>query len=621
MTAIPDSSPAVAPNVIAGLLLAAREHLRRLELPHPSVEEVVEKTGACRSRAYELKDELLSTLPSLARLPGRPAEPVSASPPSATDALSREVVRLLMDRPGCVHGGPQRRRYSDSFRRHVLELRQRHTEIPLERFAEAVGVPLPTLEDWLRAPPPDAQRPKPQPAQPTARGLQIETLLAAWKSWDGSFEGFCDHAQHHLRIPFGRTLIAHVLESHGVRSPCRRPGRSPDEIAMRRAFQTFFPGAQWVGDGTPVPVHFQGERFLFNLELSVDACSGAVTGASVRDAEDGAALVQAVADGEATTGKKPLAVLVDHRPSNLTSEVERALEPTLLIPATLGRAQNKGHVEGAFGLFFQRVPPLSIQSRDRREAARQLLRLVVATWGRTLNHRPRRDRGGRSRFDLYQQEPTAEELERARVALKQRCHLQKIAQETLRARQDPVARRIIQEAFTRLSLADATGNLATAIARYPLSPIADGIAIFEGKRAAGSLPSGVDGRYLLGIVRNIAEEREAELVCEAMLRARLRAQDLLVTPLEARCKAEREQARDIPGLLAAFVEHGIDADRQLDRLFWLGAAGDLIRNTAAEDRPALFRLGSRRIYTTTRVPYRERLKAARFFAHKALPLE
>lgn len=621
MTAIADSSPAVSPLLTAGLLLAARELLRRHQLPHPKVEEILEKTGACRSRAYELKAELLRVLPSLARPPGRPPAPAPAVPPPATDALAREAVRFLMEHPGCVHGGPQRRNYSDSFRRFVLELRQRHAGIAPERFAEAAGVPLPTLEDWLRAPVPAAQQPKRQPSEPAARGLQIETLLAAWKSWDGSFEGFCEHAQHHLRAPFGRTLLAHILESHGVRSPRRRPGRSPDEIAMRGSFQTFFPGAQWVGDGTPVAVHFQGERFVFNLELNVDTCSGAVTGASVRDAEDSAALLEAVADGEATTGKRPLALLVDHRPSNLTPEVEKALEPTLLIPATLGRAQNKGHVEGAFGLFFQRVPPLSIESRDRREAARQMLRLVVATWGRTLNHRPRRDRGGRSRFELYQQQPTAEEIERARAALEQRCRLQKSAQQTLRARQNPVARQLIEEASMRLSLGDPTGTLADAIARYPLGPIVDGVAIFEGKHAAGCLPTGVDGRYLLGIVRNLAEEREAGLICEAMLQARLRAQDLLLAPLETRCNAEREQARNTPGLLAAYVEHGIDADRQIDRFFWLGAAGDLVRRAAAAERPALYRLGARRIYTTTRIPYRERLTAARFFAKKALPLE
>ena len=625
MTAIPDSSPAIAPSVIAGLLLAARDHQLLLGLPSCGAEQIVEKTGATRSSAYEIKTKLLGMLPSLVRPVGRP--PAPASPPSPTaEALTRQVLRFLLDHPGCVHGGPEHRRYSDSFRRLVLDLYEKHPELAVEGLAHAIEVPVDTFRDWLRTGAPPA--PEPQETDPAAwatGNLHVQTVLVEWAAWEGGFIAFCDHVVEHLRVPFRRTAIAAILAAHGVRLRRRREGRSPDETALRESFETFFPGAQWVADGTPVVVTFFGERFAFNFELTVDAYSGAFTGVSIRDEEDSAALIQAVEEGKATTGAPPLAVLVDNRPSNLTPEVVDALasDQTLLIPATQGRPQNKAHVEGAFGLFRQSVPPLVLDGADEREAAREMLRLVITTWARTLNHRPRADRGGRSRVDLNSDKPTPEQIDQARAALAERLRRQEAARRTLQARQDPVVRQTVAAAFARLGIADPGGHILDAMAAYPLSPVVDGAAVFTGKRAAGSLPRDLEvpGRYMLGIVRNIAEQREGELISEAMLRARLEARDALLAPLVRDRKLVEKESNEASKIVARFVDSALDTDRHLDRLFWLSAAGDHIRDASASLRPALFRLGARRINAACRVPYRDRLKATRWLAHGALPLE
>jgi len=55
---------------------------------------------------------------------------------------------------------------------------------------------------------------------------------------------------------------------------------------------------------------------------------------------------------------------------------------------------------------------------------------------------------------------------------------------------------------------DPEGNIRSAIARYPLGAIVNGIAIFQGKRDARTLPDGVDARYLLGIVKNVSANNE-----------------------------------------------------------------------------------------------------------------
>ena len=111
---------------------------------------IVAATGATRSRAYELRDAIVGVLPTLCRSPGRPKtqrEPVADS--VLTDVRG-EALRFCMQHPGCVHDRPGRSRYAESFRLFVVQLRQRHADLPLADFAKAILVPVGTLEDWLR---------------------------------------------------------------------------------------------------------------------------------------------------------------------------------------------------------------------------------------------------------------------------------------------------------------------------------------------------------------------------------------------------------------------------------------------------------------------------------------
>ncbi len=136
-------------------------------------------------------------------------------------------------------------------------------------------VPLGTLKEWLGAgvgngtrdgaadiadDDPDA----PGTVQPSA---EIQVVLSSWETWRGTFRDFCNHLREQQRVSFGPSLISSILFVHGKRRPRRRAGRSPDERALRSAFATFFGGAQWVGDGSPIAVTINAERFVFNLEL------------------------------------------------------------------------------------------------------------------------------------------------------------------------------------------------------------------------------------------------------------------------------------------------------------------------------------------------------------------
>jgi hypothetical protein len=630
MPAVPEVGPPVSLMLVAALLLAAGEHLRALDLPRPTVAQVIGATGASRSRAYELRDALLALLPSLLRPVGRPPAPPRAVDPGTVCDLRGDVMTFVMDHPGCVHGRAERRRYDDTFRRFVLDLREQHAGLDLDHFAAAIRVPLGTMKEWLGGgtdtgtgePGEDAPvKDDKDDASTTSQSAEIQTVLSCWKTWRGSFGDFCLHVRDQQRISFGRSLISQILFVNGQRRPQRRGGRSPDERALRGAFETFFGGAQWVGDGSPIPVTINGQRFVFNLELMVDAYSGGFVGMSARDEEDSAAVTEALSDGVATTHEAPLAVLLDNRPSNHTPQVDAALgDVTLRIRATTFRPQNKAHVEGGFGLFQQSIPELDLRGQEPRELARQVLVLVAQTWARTLNHRPRDDRGGRSRVELYNQPIIAEQVDAARAALEERCKKQNRARLTALTRQDPIVRALLDDAFQRLALLDPEHHLRIAIARYPIDIVVEGIAIFEAKRRVATLPPGVDARYLLGIVQNLGHEREGIAIAQELLRARLDARDRMLAPLVEAREDARRHTPDLRDRVLRYADLALATDHLVDRLFWLLAAADEITTRVGEHPGPLIDASARRIHATHRVPYRERLEAVRVIVESVVPL-
>jgi len=608
----------ICPVPVAALLLLARQLCGHVALPAPDVAQICAATKTSRSSAYELLDVLVALLPTLVPVRGRPTKP----PPASTDesgTLTHAVLAYVMGHPACVQRGPVRQHYSDGFRRFVVELRAEHATLDLEAFAEATDLPLGTLKDWLQRPASstDALDPAAPPERTTAEGAQMQTVLDAWSRWEGTFHGFCEHVREELRVPFGRDMVARILEVHGLRRRARRDGRSPDESALRGAFRTFFPGAQWVGDGMQVPVVVDDQRFTFNLELDVDAHTGAFAGVSVRREEDAAAVVEAFHDGILTTGAAPIALLLDNRPSNHTPEVDLALGDTIRIRATPERPQNKAHVEGAFGLFSQVLPDLLLDTRSGALAlASAFVGVVVQVWARTTNHRPRADRGGRSRVDLYSDSPSDEQIEKARRELRETAERQELARRTLEARCRPEVLLLLDTHFARLGLLDPERHIRIAIARYPLNAIVDGIAVFEGKRLAQTLPDGVDARYLLGIVRNIAAQAEGEHIARRLFELRLEVRDTMLASLvaarDAVCAGERA--------LKDCVDRALATQSPLQRSFWLDSLANVIRACDHVRHASLFAAAARRIEATFDLAPRERHDAVRLLADRLVVL-
>jgi hypothetical protein len=416
-------------------------------------------------------------------------------------------------------------------------------------------------------------------------------------------------------------VISNILFAHRARTPQRRAGRSRDEHALRDAFETFFPGAQWVGDGKTLEVTVDEQRYRMNLELIVDAASDAAVGMAVTPEEDSAAVCAAFEDGVETTGEKPIALLLDNRPSNHTNDVEHALGNTQLMRSTPGRAQNKAHVEGAFGLFAQQVPPIVLSTHDPGALARGVASGVAQVFFRVLNRAPRRDRDGRHRVDLYAEGATDAQIAAAGRALEERIQKLERARRTRAERLDPTVCAYLDEVFARLELIDPKRYVRDVIAGYPRDAIVDGIATYEAKQRRGTLPEGADARYLLGIVRNLHHTHEADAIREALLREHLEARDRFLDPLIQRAQDILAANPDVGGALDAITDALTTADRELDRRLWIHTAAALLEPLDADQRTSLTRRVARRIHHAFGIHPRERERLTRILVRRVVPID
>jgi hypothetical protein len=613
--------------VAAAVLIWALEILRDLKRHPRTAAEVLQLTGAGKSQSYETLQRLKQASEDLHRRPGRPA--AVKTEPGEVERVLRLTRDFLMDHPGCVQRRGRRLRYSDGYRHFVLALAApggAAENLTVEQLADAVGVPLGTLKDWMRMPSADTgeiglseqteprsdvsqqstdQQPQSQqepgtqpsdnpqvpksPAQPTVsiNDPQLATIVHEWKNWNGDFTGFCEHLKQHHRIAVGRTFVGNFLEALGLRQRNKR-GRN-DPPWSRDTFQKLFPGAQWLSDGKTVAIRLNGKWYRFNWEATVDTASNAVVGIDVRDTEDADALIQSHRHGVTTTGQPPMAETVDNKPSNLCPEVERQLAPTIVVEATPGRGQAKAPLEGTFGLFSQTAPPLEVEGNTPRELARSIITLLLLVWAWTRNGKPRKNLKGLSPAAYYQNHtPTDEQLEQAKRHIAEMKHRQEKMRQSRQRRADPNRRAILHKALAELDVSDPDDRLACDLAIYSLNAILHGLAIFKSKRQMETVPADADpGRYLGGIIRNLNEREQLERTAQHLLELRLKHQDLALATLQQQ-GADIRQRRPADQWPRLFVQKALESEPVLDFRFWAGQAAVALADLAAPQAAAQY---------------------------------
>jgi hypothetical protein len=616
----------IKPAISAAVLLLAIElaHADGGELP-TDVSQVLSLTGASRSQAYEMRSRLAQVLCTLHQPPGRPATP---APDQDSSAMVVKAVRdFLILHPGTVHVRGKHRSYSDTFRRFVVGLfapQAPASALTVEQAADAIGVPLGTLKDWLRIPEPGSSTPPSTPSstppEQTPRTLdplmqcaqpQIATLLTEFEAWEGDLSSFCEHARTELELPFGRGFITSVLVAAGLHVPT--PRGAPHQAPWSRgSMYTPFPGAQWFGDGKQLQVVFAGQNLLFNIEALVDGASNAVVAARVTDAENATAVIEAFGEGlETTGGQPPLATTLDNRPANFAPQIDDALSCTELLRATPGRGQSKAPVEGSFGLFEQCLPgAIVIEGDTERDVARAIAQSIVHAFFVGRNGRPRGKLGGLSPAQAYDSSPpTDQQIQATKRWIQELRRREILARQSREQHADPVRLQLLREQLAALEIDDPQGQASLSLSGYSMGAILHGIAIFRSKKEMGTLPRDCDPhRYLGGIIRNTEARETLERTAIHLFKLRLRTGELQLTPLQQRAEAIRS-SREADAVVCDFVDAALAANSMLAFRFWNEQAKGAMAELPASHAQPLFHHLARMIsvcFSTDR-SWRERL--------------
>ena len=341
------------PSVVAGLVKVTLPLLAELGVATPTFKELAERIGVSRNTGYTMAEEIRESIQHLPRPKGRPPKQEPDVSQNLSVVLLKATLKYLQEHPGAMIPKPQKHRYSDGFRRFVVDLYEQHRDqVSLTAFADTVGLPFDTVRSWLRNRPDEAEQTTDTHDRDAARRGVIAMVIACARVWHGYPRDLRDMLAREHHIDLSMYQLREILRVTGQRrSQARTP--HPDPEAIRGELERFFPGAQLMADGTGITIQIGDQSFSFCWELVVDAATGAHVGLSIRDAEDSQGLLEAIDQAATTMGEDPIAILTDNRPSNHSEEVTGALQEReiLNMAATPGRAQNKSTVEGAFGLL------------------------------------------------------------------------------------------------------------------------------------------------------------------------------------------------------------------------------------------------------------------------------
>jgi len=619
---IAQPSSSFTPSVVAGLVKLTLPLLAELGVATPTFKELAERIGVSRNTGYTMAEEIRASIQHLPRPKGRPSKEKPNVSSDISVVLLKTTLRYLQDHPGAMIPKARRHHYSDGFRRFIVDLYEEHRkQVSLTAFAESVELPFDTVRSWLRNRP-DKTDAAPQQHDPAAvqRGT-IAMVVACARTWHGRPKDLRDMLAREHHIDLSMHQLYEILR---VTDRRRLQGRKPrpDPEAIRGALERFFPGAQLMADGTGINIQIGDQTFCFCWELAVDAATGAHVGFSIRNAEDGQGLLQAVDHAAITMGQDPMAILTDNKPCNHSEEVTEALDERQILnmAATPGRPQNKSSVEGAFGLFKQKMAPIVLPDHSPREQARAMLNSILFAYCAGRNHVPLTRLNGRSAAQVFDaSSPTQQERDAARERLREIERGIRTRNDRDRRRTDPAALQLVEQAFDQLGLQDPNGFHVRSIARYGLAAVIEAIAIFSAKHQAGVTPTEYPERYLLGIAHNVSLRNEHMATYDALVELRIKARDIVLQPL-----IEEEQRLQETLTAADYLDHvatlSLSEIATLDRRFWQLKTLATLSKLPDEERQWHARRIQRRLAATYAIPKEQRAHFAQELAAVAVPL-
>jgi len=512
-------------TLMLAVIAIARDIARSLEVSvETPLAESCRAVGANRTSVYEQKKRVLARLEELAGArPGRPCEP-EVTPSGEGDAtaqqLTIEILEHRLEHPGAMVRHQGRTHYSAGLRRLVLARHDRWTG-SLEAFAAAVRVPLDTLRDWLRRDreaalgEPAAQAPA--VAVPHGASELARQVAEFWQVWEGPTRAFIGQAAG--RFGLSTAQVARLLRVLGCIAPRRKkPPRYRGET------HPLSPGAMLVTDGKQLDVELTGSRRRThrNWQGIVDQTTGCDT-AVVVTAEECAAGAARAHDRslELLGGAVPKGLLHDNKPCYDDEELRRHVEQcgTTMIPATPGRGENKAILEGAFGLWEQRVGTIRLDDTNTETLITSAVSECVRAYTAATNRVPRVEWDGRSRLDVLREACPSEKQQRRDALFLRQLKADHDPSRRRLPRPNPVSGPLLDEVFRRLELLDKDpkGALRRHLSVCEPAAIRRAAAIVTAKRASGSIEERYLHRYLAKVIQNQQHELELERAAEELL--------------------------------------------------------------------------------------------------------
>lgn len=529
--------------------------------------EICRTLGASRTSMYEQLQRLMACLDELAQArPGRPpAEPAPEPDGEPALQLTVAVLEFRLKHPGSLIEHRQRTTYADVFRRFILQHHD-HWQGTLETFACAVRVPLDTLRDWLQDDRAEALQPaKTRPPVPVNASELTRQIVEEWMRWVGPARPFISHAAQFFDLSTAQ--VTRLMKILGM----IRSRTTPTPPRYRGSTHTLSPGTMLLTDGKWLTVHLLNSRetLYFNWQGIVDQTTACDTATVVTSQEDAAAVRQAYEQSvQFLGGHVPDALLHDNKPCYDDAELRQHLlrYGTDMIPATLGRAQNKAILEGAFGLWQQRVGTIVLDDADDDTLIRSAVEQVLRAYTAATNHVPRPELSGLSRLQALQETCTTDEQRQRDLDFLARLKAEHRRPWRLKPR--PESLTLIQHVFERFQLTplDPSGQLRRYLASFSTAAIRRAAAILAAK--IEHLEQRFAQRYFTKLVRNQQDEIDLEREAEELFQLCQRQRQDWTLREEQHFQILAEQHHQPEDLAAAVAQRAAFGGLPLQAAFW-----------------------------------------------------
>jgi hypothetical protein len=549
--------------------------------PGPNISETCLALGIARQQVYEEKRRIEAAL-TAATIAGRgrpgrqgavrdPGEVPLAGSHVERD-LRIEVLEFRLSNPGAVviHG-TGRATYSDGFKRFILDAADVFLGTD-EAFCRAASVPYSTLMTWRQLdakepiiPLPNRERPAFWPTGATPNEL-AHTIASDFERWTGKVGDFLSDTAKRLSVAPG--AIKNVLRIAGMLAvDAAKPPR------YRGTTVNASPGAIVVTDGKEVKVELTTscEVETFNWQGIVDQATACHLAVVVSKTEDAKAVGEAYARACVFLSRPPTALVHDQKPihddAGLRSMIEKS---TAMIPATLGRGQNKAVIEGEFGKWAREFGHIQLDDTNKMTLIKSAVSEVIRAYTSGINHAARKELDGKSRAEVVREACPDPKKDAELVAALKASH-QRGPHPAKPLPTTPIAQDLLNEAFERLSLVniDPIGRLRRWLAEtFEPTAIQRAIAIFEAKREKGSLSGKTAHRYLVKLIREMQVEIDLEREeCALLHYAETERRSWLAALIAAKHEIDR-CSTNVEQRLIAYADQALFGSIFIEKAYW-----------------------------------------------------